>query len=244
MKENIYDNIDFFEKYSKFPRSVKGLSAAGEWHELRKMLPDFKGKRVLDIGCGFGWHCNYAAKNGAAKVIGTDISEKMLDVAREKTTSSVVEYQKVAMEDMQYEPESFDVIISSLAFHYTPDFNLICSKIANFLRPQGMLVFSVEHPIFTAYGSQDWIYDKNGSPMYWPVDNYFTEGMRKATFLGETVVKYHKTLTTYLNTLLKHGFTITAMVEPQPENSLLDDVPDMRDELRRPMMLLVSAQKN
>lgn len=148
------------------------------------------------------------------------------------------------MEDMQYEPESFDVIISSLAFHYTPDFNLICSKIATFLRPQGMLVFSVEHPVFTAYGSQDWIYNEDGTPLYWPVDHYFTQGMRKATFLGETVVKYHKTLTTYLNTLLKHGFTITAIVEPEPDERLLDDVPGMRDELRRPMMLLVAAQKN
>ena len=90
MKENKYDNDEFFAQYSKFPRSVDGLTAAGEWHELRKMLPDFAGKRVLDIGCGFGWHCMYAAEHGAASVIGTDISEKMLAVAREKTSSTPV----------------------------------------------------------------------------------------------------------------------------------------------------------
>ncbi len=62
MKENIYDNEDFFECYRRFPRSAKGLDAAGEWHELKRMLPPFRGKRVLDLGCGFGWHCVYAAE--------------------------------------------------------------------------------------------------------------------------------------------------------------------------------------
>lgn len=244
MKENKYDNEAFFAQYSQFPRSVDGLKAAGEWHELQKLLPDFAGKRVLDIGCGFGWHCIYAAEHGAKSVIGTDISEKMLQVAREKTTSPVVTYQQIAMEDIDFEPNSFDVAISSLAFHYTPDFSLICQKISQFLTTGGSFVFSVEHPIFTAQGKQDWIYDDNGNPQYWPVDRYFNEGERKSVFLGEEVVKYHKTLTTYLNTLLQHGFEITAIVEPQPAEHLLNTVPGMRDELRRPMMLLISAVKH
>ena len=54
MKENKYDDEIFFEKYSQMDRSKKGLTGAGEWHELKKMLPDFKGKKVLDLGCGFG----------------------------------------------------------------------------------------------------------------------------------------------------------------------------------------------
>lgn len=243
MKENKYDNEKFFEEYRHFPRSVKGLSAAGEWHELKKMLPDFSGKRVLDIGCGFGWHCMYASEHGASYVLGTDISEKMLSVAQEKTTSSCVEYKNVAMEDLDFPENTFDVVISSLAFHYTPDFEAICKKINQCLSPNGIFVFSVEHPVFTAYGTQDWIYDDNHKPSHWPVDNYFFEGKRNAIFLGEEVVKYHKTLTTYLNTLLKTGFSITGIVEPEPEKGLLDTVPGMRDELRRPMMLLVSAQK-
>ena len=70
MKENNYDNPGFFSQYRRFPRSVEGLSAAGEWHALQKLFPDFSGKRVLDLGCGFGWHCRYAADHGAAAVIG------------------------------------------------------------------------------------------------------------------------------------------------------------------------------
>lgn len=102
----------------------------------------------------------------------------------------------------------------------------------------------MEHPVFTAYGNQDWIYDSEGKPAHWPVDHYFQEGIRHAHFLGEDVTKYHKTLTTYVNGLIKAGFCITHLVEPQPDESMLDTVPGMRDELRRPMMLLIAARKN
>lgn len=57
MKENKYDDEVFFEKYSQMYRSVYGLQGSGEWHEFEKLLPDFQGKRVLDLGCGYGWHC-------------------------------------------------------------------------------------------------------------------------------------------------------------------------------------------
>ena len=81
MKENKYNNSHFFSQYSQMSRSVEGLKGAGEWHVLQKMLPDFAGKRVLDLGCGFGWHCAYAIEHGATRVTGIDISEKMLEEA-------------------------------------------------------------------------------------------------------------------------------------------------------------------
>ena len=110
------------------------------------------------------------------------------------------------------------------------------------MAPGGYFVFSVEHPVFTAYGSQDWYYDENGNILHFPVDNYYYEGKRKAVFLGEEVVKYHRTLPTYLNTLLTHGFELSQVVEPQPPDSMLH-IPGMLDEMRRPMMLIVSARK-
>ena len=92
MKENKYDSESFFKKYSEMSRSKQGLKGAGEWSELQKALPDFRGKRVLDLGCGYGWHCLYAAQNGAEYVLGTDISAKMLETAREKNSHETVSY--------------------------------------------------------------------------------------------------------------------------------------------------------
>ena len=54
MKEDRYDDPVFFEKYSQMPRSQYGLEAAGEWETLRMLLPDFAGRRVLDLFAGTG----------------------------------------------------------------------------------------------------------------------------------------------------------------------------------------------
>lgn len=243
MKENKYDHPVFFEKYSQMSRSKDGLIAAGEWETLKNLLPDFQGKRLLDLGCGYGWHCIYAMEQGAASAVGIDISERMLEVAREKTKFPQVEYQCFAMEDMDFPQESFDIVLSSLALHYIASFDLIAKKVYSYLRTGGTFIFSVEHPIFTAYGSQDWYCNEQGEILHFPVDHYFDEGQRTARFLGEDVLKYHKTLTTYLNGLLMNGFTIRNLVEPQPTPQLIKEVPEMINELRRPMMLIVSANK-
>ncbi len=242
MKENKYDDDQFFNKYGEMNRSKYGLSGAGEWSELQKILPNFKNKRVLDLGCGYGWHCKYAVENGASHVLGTDISHKMLEVAKEINSDVNITYQCSAMEDLSFPEETFDIILSSLAFHYIKDFNKLVQEITKWIKIGGEIVFSVEHPVFTSYGTQDWFYDENGNILHFPVDNYYYEGKREAVFLGEIITKYHRTLTTYLNTLLQNGFQLQHIIEPQPPKEMLD-IEGMRDEMRRPMMLLVSAKK-
>lgn len=106
------------------------------------------------------------------------------------------------------------------------------------------MVYNVEHPVFTAAGSQDWDYDAQGKIRHFPVDRYFLEGSRDAVFLGEHMTKYHRTLTTYLEGLLLRGFRLRHVVEPKPTPDILKKVPSMEEELRRPMMLIVVAEKD
>ena len=246
MKENKYDQPVFFEKYSQMDRSVKGLSGAGEWKTLEPLMPDFEGKAVLDLGCGFGWHCLYAAGHGAGQVVGVELSARMLERAQalaKEAGHSCIRYIHGAMEDVTFPSESFDVVLSSLALHYTESFEAMAKKIHGFLKPGGIFLFNVEHPVFTARGNQDWYYDQAGRILHFPVDRYFSEGRREACFLGEPVVKYHRTLTTYLDGLMAQGFALERVVEPMPPEDMLD-LPGMRDELRRPMMLIVKARRS
>ena len=81
----LYDDEKFFESYARMPRSEGGLESAGEWWQLSRLLPgDMSGMRVLDVGCGYGWHCKYAAGRGADYVLGFDPSERMLAEARRR----------------------------------------------------------------------------------------------------------------------------------------------------------------
>ncbi|MFC6101917.1 class I SAM-dependent methyltransferase [Olivibacter domesticus] len=243
MKENKYDEPAFFEQYGKMNRSVKGLSGAGEWYLLKEILPDLKGKDVLDLGCGFGWHCRYATEKGAASVTGIDISEKMLKKAKEINHLQGIKYERTALEDAVFPANHFDVVFSSLTLHYIKSYDALIRSVYQWLRPGGSFVFSVEHPVFTAQGMQDWIYNETGDKLYWPVDKYFSEGQRDTSFLGEHVIKYHRTIATYLNELLKENFKLTAVEEPMPSEEMLKHIPEMREELRRPMMLLIAVDK-
>ncbi|MFS0557326.1 class I SAM-dependent methyltransferase [Brevibacillus sp. 179-C9.3 HS] len=242
MKQNKYDEQGFFSQYSQMARSIEGLSAAGEWHVFRELLPPLHDKKVLDLGCGFGWHCRYAREQQARSVVGVDLSENMLARAREATSDPAIEYIRFAIEDIDFASEEFDVVISSLAIHYVERFDLLCQRVHHCLAPGGSFVFSVEHPVFTALAAQDWHYGPQGERLHWPVDNYQQEGIRHTNFLENEVVKYHRTFSTYMNDLIAAGFQIAKVAEPGPPEEMLD-IPGMRDEVRRPIFLLIAASK-
>ena len=82
MKENKYDDNVFFEKYSRMSRSREGLKGAGEWETLQRLLPDFQGRQVLDLGCGYGPLGLTLVKSQAVKATLVDINLRALDLAR------------------------------------------------------------------------------------------------------------------------------------------------------------------
>lgn len=232
---NQYDNHDFFDAYAQMPRSQFGLEGAGEWHQLKPMFPDLKGKSVLDLGCGYGWHCKYAADHGAAHVLGIDQSEKMIAEARRRNAAEGIEYRVCGIHDFDYPAESYDLVVSNLVLHYIEDLEEVYQLVHRTLKPGGTFLFNIEHPTFTAGVKQQ--FSADGS---WPVDNYYYPGERITDFLGYEVKKYHHTLTQILNGLLQTGFAIDAVEEAMPPIEWRDQMPD---EMRRPMMLLVKARK-
>ncbi|MEG0457785.1 MAG: class I SAM-dependent methyltransferase [Oscillospiraceae bacterium] len=240
--ENIYDKNVFFDKYSKMERSKKGLSCAGEWHQFKNLLPDFNGKTVLDLGCGYGWHCKNAVDNGAILVHGIDSSEKMIEHAKKINFDSKIEYYITNINEYLYPTEAYDCVISNLVLHYINDINSIYKKVNKTLKKDGVFIFNIEHPIFTCAVNEDWIYNKDGKPKYWPIDNYFKTGEIKTNFLDEIVIKQHHTISQILMGLLNNGFKIDSVIEPTPSEEMLN-IEGMADELRRPMMLIVKAIK-
>ena len=223
-------------------RSVMGLAGAGEWETVKSLLPDVKGKDILDLGCGFGWHAAYFAENGCRSVDAVDASEKMISRAKLMHSGSRIRYSLADIEDIEIAPDSYDLIFSSLVFHYIRDYDSLVQKIFRGLSKGGTLLFSCEHPIYTAEGSEDWCCNEDGTIKHFPVDRYFAMGTRETSFLGKTVEKQHRTLTGYIMPLIENGFVLSALKEPEvPEH--LKHLKEMENEWRRPMMLVVRADK-
>jgi SAM-dependent methyltransferase len=242
--QNIYDDPDFFAGYAKLPRSEHGLAVVFEWPAFQRLLPaSLKDSRVLDLGCGVGYFAREARRRGAREVIAVDISERMLDEARRRTSDPGIVYVRSGLEEFQTEAASFDLVVSTLALHYIADYPALVRRVAAWLRPGGRFAFSVEHPIFTAHGSAEWHKTADGTVLHWPVDRYRDEGERRTRWFVDGVVKYHRTIETYVTGLLDAGLRLVRLEEPEADPAALAEKPEWKEERRRPPFLLLAADR-
>lgn len=238
--QNIYDNPEFFAGYKELRDKATSLNETLEQPALWSLIGDsLKGQRVLDLGCGFGAFARKARTLGADTVVGIDVSEKMLAEAKTRTSDSQIKFRLASLEELELQDRNFDLVVSSLMLHYVRDYAFALQKIARCLKPHGRLVFSVEHPIFTARMGQEWICGTDRDALYWPVDNYRPEGEIRVKWFVDDVFKYHRTIETYVNGLIAAGFTLRRLLEPAPVESPNSATSDL--ERRRPAFLLLSA---
>ncbi|MBB5190454.1 SAM-dependent methyltransferase [Silvimonas terrae] len=242
MPQNIYDNPAFFDGYKALRQNDTGLNGAVEIPALHALLPTLNGLTVLDLGCGFGDFARYARAHGAAAVVGLDISHNMLAEARRLTHDAAIHYELGQIETFQAAPGKFDLVVSSLALHYVADYAAAVRAVWYVLKPGGYFVFSVEHPVCTA-NPVGWIKDEAGKKQHWPLDHYLAEGPRDTRWFVEGVIKYHRTLQTWVNGLLENGFVLERLLEPGPTLAALEARPELVDETRRPPFLLLRARK-
>jgi SAM-dependent methyltransferase len=242
--QNIYDDPAFFAGYSQLPRSISGLAEVYEWPAFQRLLPPLEGKRVLDLGCGLGNFAREARARGVRHVVGVDLSERMLTEARARGQDTGITYLRSSLEAFEPDAESFDLVVSMLALHYVADYPLIIRRIARCLVPGGRLAISVEHPIYTASGTTAWHIGPDGKWAHWPVDRYREEGERHTHWFVDGVVKFHRTVETYVNTILDAGLALARLEEPEAESSVvLAEHPEWREERRRPVFLLLAADR-
>lgn len=242
--QNIYDDPDFFAGYSELRRPESGLNADLEQPALLALLPaSFDGLDILDLGCGFGDFSRLARAKNARHVTALDISERMLAVARARTTDPDVDFVHAPIETAELGNEAFDLIVSSLALHYVEDYRAVVLKIVRSLRPGGLFVFSVEHPVVTANGNYEWQHDDDGATTHWKLDRYRDEGRRESTWFIDGVVRYHRTVETYVNALIEAGLRLQALSEPEATPEAIKARPELINTRRRPMFLLLAADK-
>lgn len=244
--QNIFDNDIFFNGYKRLRDNDANYNDQFEQPEMTKLLSDVSGKAVLDLGCGYGHNCIDFVKRGAASVIGIDISEKMLEVANTENFDDKIKYIKMSMADIGQLNKKFDLIYSSLAFHYVEDFDRLAEDIYSLLNHGGYLLFSQEHPFVTATfgGHQHYNKDENGNYSSFTFSNYGQPGKRDTFWYVDGVEKYHRRFSDIITALCRAGFVIDTVCEPIPDEKAEEKIPYiLAKEQIKPTFLIVKARK-
>lgn len=198
------------------------------------LLPDVKGKRVFDAGCGPGVYAEWLVDHGAS-VVSIDVSPRMVQFARERLGGRAEIFRADLGQPLDFlEGSSFDLVLSALALDYVKDWGSTFREFWRVLRYSGRLVFSVGHP-FADY-------------LYHPTGNYFETELVEFQWTGFgtpiTVPSYRRPLGAVLEPLLEAGFVLERLLEPTPTERFKKEAPQDYDELsRRPGFLCVRAAK-
>jgi SAM-dependent methyltransferase len=193
---------------------------------------------VLDLACGHGRVSRELARLGA-QVTGVDLSAALLAKARaqEEATPLGIHYLHADAADAPELPAAFDAVVCNFGLADIDDLDGTLATARRVLAPGGSFVFSILHPCFA------------GTDVVagtWPADGrYHDEGFwtpsTASSALRRRVGANHRTLSTYVNTLSRHGLSITAMTEPDPPAEWKTD--DRREAARFPVFLVARCTK-
>ncbi|MCR5768510.1 MAG: class I SAM-dependent methyltransferase [Lachnospiraceae bacterium] len=134
--ENIWDR--FAPVYTGFVTGTPGNKRAYDamYKRIRLMVKD---KEVLELATGPGVIAKQVADE-SKRMVATDFSEKMLAVARRGIVASNLDFERADASDLQYDDESFDVVIIANALHVIPNPEKVLSEIKRVLRKDGLLI--------------------------------------------------------------------------------------------------------
>jgi ubiquinone/menaquinone biosynthesis C-methylase UbiE len=204
------------------------LRAGSAMHEfnldaLLDHLPeDLTGHRVLDLGCGEGIVARGVAARGA-RVVGIDPSARMIEHARAAGTGGpgAVSY---AVDDGcvlgTVAAGSVDWVTAGLSLNNVPDLDAALLAVRRVLARPGRLVLTLPHPCFEAPHAS-WTRPADG-PARRVVGDYLAEGFWRSDNRegARRAGNQHRTLSTYLTALVRHGYALEAVTEPLPNARL------------------------
>jgi ubiquinone/menaquinone biosynthesis C-methylase UbiE len=121
-----------------------------EQYTLLELLGDLRGKSVLDLACGEGYYSRILKNLGARRVVGLDLSSKMIDLARASERELRLGVEYVVSDAINYQPdESFDIVTAGYLLNYADTREKLlamCQAVSRSLRPGGRFVTVNNNP--------------------------------------------------------------------------------------------------
>ena len=244
--KNVYDNKTFFDLYKQMRNEGVNRNNFIENPIMKSLLPDLTGKCVLDLGCGDGKFDRFLIENGARCVVGVDISKNMIGQAKKNNKERCYDYYVLDMEKLGTFEGKYDVIVSSLAFHYVKDFDKLLKDIYNLLSDDGVLVFSQESPLKTSIifdGKEQKNRVEIDGKNYYLLSDYQREGERKVIWNKTEVTKYHRTYASLVNSLISSNFKIVKILDSYASEDAIKQNENYKREIDRPIFTFVVARK-
>ncbi|MEH7121882.1 class I SAM-dependent methyltransferase [Bacillus sp. JJ1773] len=250
-KKNI-GTEEAIKRWDKFAETYSAVhTEQGDLHKeiflnptLLSLIGTVKNKKVLDAGCGEGYFSRILAKSAAA-VTAVDYSEKMLEIAKERTPIDLrIDYRHGNCEDLLFlEDNSFDLVVSNMVIQDLANYEKAFQEMYRLLVDGGYFIFSILHPCFVTPES-GWEKTKDGEKLHWNVDKYFYEGVYEQR-LGdeEKMLLFHRTLTSYVNNVIKAGFHLEGLIEPKPSEEMLRKYPSFEEDFRSADFIVFKLRK-
>jgi len=210
---------------------------------LLSLIGKFEGEVICDLACGQGWVARELARRGA-QVIGLDLSPNLLVLAHDYEEQEPLGITYVQGDAQSADPLSNNQLtgcVCNMALINIPDLQATIQKVRRILKPGGWFVFAITHPCFeTPYAQWISLPDPKHT-LARVVAGYFDERQwlsANPDGIRGRIGDYHRTLSTYLNTLSTIGFVLERVLEPGPSANQAKQVPGNREV---PTLLLIRA---
>lgn len=206
----------FADKYIKIRDEGFNPNRNIEMPHMFKMVGNLEGKKLLDLGCGFGVHAEFYSKNGAM-VTGIDASENEIEYAKNKKIKNAEFFVFDITKKLSFDAESFEIIACSLVLDHIEDLGKFFRECFRVLKREGIMILSIPNPVFYQEESIAGIINDGGIVKIY--GDYFNRRKIVHKWMkGEMVVEaFHRPLEDYFSAFLHEGFILKEFSEARPE---------------------------